>query len=199
MSLSQPLFCGVSLMQSRCSVVQLWDPRLGSRNTPLPIGSLPDPTRSPGKQRSRGIHALVESPVTGDLFALTGAHKVYTMRPSAGLFSANDPDATRSIPAEAIQPLRFSDPDLVSTFWMGLAISPDGRYLASGSAKGGLMTWDTLVPRTTREGVIEITAKSLSVRKGMETEKEITAVDWGHDIVSHIQKVRKDHAHDSCV
>jgi len=77
---------------------------------------------------------------------------------------------------------------------MGLAFSPCGRYLASGSARGGLMTWDTEAnsakgynrERTTTE----VNAMKLGMGHtwdGTGKEREVNAVDWGYDMVSELR------------
>ena len=122
---------------------------------------------------------MVEQPTTGDLFALTADSKVHVLRPSA----AQPQGATESL-AEAIQPVTYGHPHLRSNFWISLAFSPCGRYLASGSPKGGIMTWDTAAySGVSRHGVQEIIGTRFGMGPGTG-DREINAVDWGYDMVS---------------
>jgi denticleless len=74
---------------------------------------------------------------------------------------------------------------------MGLAFSPCGRYLASGSARGGLMTWDTAsrevqgYNRSPTMTVVNATKLGMGQTwDGTGKEREVNAVDWGYDMVS---------------
>jgi denticleless len=155
--------------------IKIWDPRFNTRATPQPLATLPDPTAI--SKRARGIHSMVEQPSTGDLHILTGTGRVHVVRPSA-----------MGDLREAIQPVEYYHDQLRSSFWMRLAFSPCGRYLAGGSASGGVMTWDTSL-RGTRSsaGILkEIRATRLGLGPSAYTarEREVSAVDWGHDMVS---------------
>ncbi|WVQ84543.1 hypothetical protein IAT38_006697 [Cryptococcus sp. DSM 104549] len=179
-------------------IVKLWDLRFpeptarspNPRPSCTPVGCLLDPTvqGSSPSRRARSINALCESPVNGDLYALCGDSKIHTLRPSAALHqtAADSPVAELDSPSrEAIQPKTFSDPNLlVQSFYLRLSISPDGRYLASGSCRGGLMTWDT-------QARGEETQKATRLGLGMggvgwpeHKDREICAVDWGKDMVA---------------
>ena len=122
---------------------------------------------------------MVEQPSTGDLHILTGAGRIHVVRPSA-----------LGHVEEAIQPVQYYHPQLRSSFWMRLSFSPCGRYLASGSSAGGVMTWDTEakgVSSTAGRGIVrEVKASRLELGNSAYTmcrEREVTAVDWGHDMV----------------
>lgn len=126
---------------------------------------------------------MAEQPTTGDLHVLTGDSKVHVLRPSAVVSAPSD-----SL-AEAIQPIRYTHPELKSSFWMGLAFSSCGRYLASGSSRGGVMTWDTKQVSMGRGVVTEVTATRLGMGTSWEglvsgRDREVNAVDWGYDMVS---------------
>ena len=165
------------------SVVRLWDPRYldGSPRNAIPSGVLPDPTALSSRTRSRGVHALAEQPGTGDLFALTGDSKINVLRPSAAM---TPEDLTWT---EAIQPVQCTHPDLRSNFWMGLSFSPCGRYLASGSSKGGVMTWDTGDSSSVqRHGVRQVMATNLQLSNDGR-DREVSAVDWGYDMVRSLR------------
>lgn len=140
--------------------------------------------------------------MTGDVYALCGDSKIHVLRPSAalirhhpahssGAFSAFTEEETY---AEAVQPATYSDPSmLISNFYIRLSLSPDGRYLAAGSCKGGLMTWDTQErgqDMNERRGASRTVAKKLGMgvevrMSGVgEKDREVCAVEWGKDIVS---------------
>lgn len=140
--------------------------------------------------------------MTGDVYALCGDSKIHVLRPSAalirhhpahssGAFSAFTEEETY---AEAVQPATYSDPSmLISNFYIRLSLSPDGRYLAAGSCKGGLMTWDTQErgqDMNERGDASRTVAKKLGMgvevrMSGVgEKDREVCAVEWGKDIVS---------------
>jgi denticleless len=126
---------------------------------------------------------MIEQPSTGDLHILTADSKVHVVRPSALVSGCSGTE-------EAIQPIRYTHPELRSSFWMGLSFSPCGRYLASGSSRGGVMTWDTC-PTATRgynvSGMRDVVATKIGLGdavQGWEREREVNAVDWGYDMVS---------------
>ena len=128
---------------------------------------------------------MVEQPNSGDLHILTADSKIHVVRPSASAY-----------PAEAVQPVQYTHPELRSSFWMGLAFSPCGRYLASGSARGGLMTWDTEARNVrgyNRSVMTEVQATKLGMGQswdGTGKEREVNAVDWGYDMVSRMLLLR---------
>jgi len=175
-----------------CSIVKLWDLRFPAstarspdpRPICTPFGELPDPTIQSRSRRPRSVNALVESPVNGDLYALCGDSKVHVLRPSA-YSSCEEPPKS-----EAIQPRIYTDPDLlVSSFYIRMAISPDGRYLSSGSCKGGVMSWETQ-EQGYDGGQMKATRLSLGtggVAWPEGREREVSAVDWGKDLVSLYQ------------
>lgn len=144
----------------------------------MPYGSLADPTIncSNPSRRPRSVNALVESPTTGDLFALCGDSKIHTLRPAYAAQAdadTNEPDLT------AILPGTYTDPNLlVSSFYLRASVSPDGKHLACGSGRGGVMTWDVNGKPDAR-GEIKATRLSL----GVHGDREVSAIDWGHDMV----------------
>lgn len=137
---------------------------------------------------------MTEQPTTGDLHILTADSRVHVVRPSAMLHSSSTLGTD-----EAIQPVRYSHPQLGSTYWMGLSFSPCGRYLASGSTKGGVMTWDTDSARAHGAGynvkeVSEVVATRVGLgpqSHGWEREREVNAVDWGYDMVRSPSRLAK--------
>jgi denticleless len=162
--------------------VKLWDPRFQQKTQPQAVASLPDPTAVNGA-RPRGIHAMCEQPSTGDLHILTGDSKIHVVRPSLNVAGDN---------SDLIQPVRYVHPELRSNFWMGISFSPCGRYLASGSTKGGVMAWDTASrPRSVRGSVNEVVATRLSLGESCDgREREVNAVDWGYDMVSSFNSLQ---------
>lgn len=147
---------------------------------------------------------MVESPVNGDVYALCGDSRIHVLRPSAALTrhqptwssGALNVFTEEEIYDEAVQPATYSDPSmLISNFYIRLSLSPDGRYLAAGSCKGGLMTWDTQErgqDMDGRGGASRIVAKKLGmgIEIGMSEvggkDREVCAVEWGKDIVSSV-------------
>ncbi|WVR03240.1 hypothetical protein IAU60_000231 [Kwoniella sp. DSM 27419] len=169
-------------------IVKLWDLRFPAPTTRSPeprpactsVGMLPDPTLHGNmpSRRARSINAMCESPTNGDLYVLSGDSKIHSLRPSYAMASAEDGSVSR----EAIGTKSFTDTNLlVSSFYVRLAISPDGRYLSSGSCRGGVMTWDTAAPghQATRLGM-----GMGGVEWPEGKEREVCAVDWGRDMLA---------------
>ncbi|WVO24023.1 uncharacterized protein IAS62_005383 [Cryptococcus decagattii] len=193
-------------------IIKLWDLRFPSatnrssnpRPTCTPSGSLPDATlsgESPAK-RARSINAMVESPVNGDVYALCGDSRIHVLRPSAALTRHHPAWSSGALNAfteeeiydEAVQPATYSDPSmLISNFYIRLSLSPDGRYLAAGSCKGGLMTWDTQERGQDIDGRADA-SRTMAKKLGMGIEmgmseaggkdREVCAVEWGKDILA---------------
>ncbi|WWC85496.1 uncharacterized protein L201_000360 [Kwoniella dendrophila CBS 6074] len=191
-------------------IVKLWDLRFPAPTTRSPeprpsctsLGSLPDPTTygSTPARRARSINALCESPATGDLYALCGDSKIHSLRPSSMLYSSsnlvneersrhsvfldNDDKEREFNLRETIGIKTYTDPNLlVSSFYIKLSISPDGKHLSSGSCKGGLMTWDI------NSKINDKATNRLSLAQGGVTwpqnkEREIGAVDWAKDMLA---------------
>lgn len=66
----------------------------------------------------------------------------------------------------------FSPHASYSTFYIRCAISPDSRYLATGSSSGEVFLWDTEGRGSGQEAVR---------LKGHE--REVSGLDWGHESV----------------
>jgi denticleless len=85
-----------------------------------------------------------------------------------------------------ILPKTYTDPSLlVSSFYIRLAISPDGRHLATGSGKGGVIAW-SIDQRGDEKGRVSGTRLPLGQGGGWwpdHREREVSAVDWGRDMV----------------
>jgi denticleless len=162
-------------------IVKLWDLRfpVAEKKTPRPSamawGELPDPTThcANPSRRARSVNALVESPTTGDLFAMCGDSKIHALRPACARSSDEDSDT------EAILPRTYTDPNLrVSTFYLRASISPDGEHLACGTSQGGVMTWD-IDGKVDSRGEVQATRLEF----GNRVDTEVSAIDWGHDMV----------------
>jgi denticleless len=111
---------------------------------------------------------------------MCGDSKIHTLRPSYARAPEETPDP------EAILPKTYTSPEMrVSNFYLRAAISPDGKYLASGSGKGGVMTWEIDGKADSRG---EVQATRLRYNQGREAD--ISALDWGHDMVClHLSNV----------
>lgn len=172
----------IAVQRLTISIVKLWDLRMpgvadkkSHKPTATPYGELPDATTNCANpsRRPRSVNALVESPTTGDLFALCGDSKIHALRPAYARSSEETPDT------QAVLPRTYTAPNLrVSTFYLRAAISPDGKHLACGSGKGGVMTWDVDGKVDSRG---EVQATRLRYDQGREAD--ISALDWGHDMV----------------
>ncbi|WVF66701.1 hypothetical protein IAT40_001443 [Kwoniella sp. CBS 6097] len=182
-------------------IVKLWDLRFPAptarSSEPRPsctsVGSLPDPTLhgTTPSRRARSINALCESPTTGDLYALCGDSKIHSLRPSYALYAnanneeCSSPSTPNTTSREAIGLRTYTDPNLlVSSFYIRLAISPDGRYLSSGSCRGGVMTWDTKSPTGRDDQATRLGMGMGGVVWPEGKEREVCAVDWGKDMLA---------------
>ncbi|KIJ19992.1 hypothetical protein PAXINDRAFT_166171 [Paxillus involutus ATCC 200175] len=165
-------------------VLNLWDLRLpvvdDTKRSPkmpraiTPLGSSPDdPTTMNGSRRPRGISSLCtgSGPTSSLLFALGADSRLHTYS-SPGL-----------IPLEA-----DTHPNLRTSFYVRLASSPCGRWLASGCSgkDGSLFLFD--VSNAARLSVSPYTkgcTASLSAAVQLRGQiGEIGAVDWANDMVA---------------
>lgn len=121
------------------------------------------------------------------LYALTTDARIHTHSP------LDISQSQQSLPPSSIfakQPVStptYGHSDLRTSFYSRLAVSPCGRYLASGSARGGgVHLWEIggpllgVRPQDTRErqGIVLRTASEETA--GVEAvEQEIGCVDWG--------------------
>lgn len=159
-----------------CSILRCWDLRVQTskrtRSTkhkvPTCIYSSPiDPTTLRGSRRPRGIVSLTSGsgPTAGLLFGLGADSRIHTY----------------AFPSLSPQPCEFGDQDLqASSFYVGIAVSPCGQWLASGSAgkegRGFLFDVSNACrPSHAREGT------GVGFRGQMG---EVGAVDWAQGMLA---------------
>ncbi|GJJ07363.1 hypothetical protein Clacol_001565 [Clathrus columnatus] len=121
-------------------------------------GNLDDPTLASGL-RSRGVSGLA-----------LGSNL------SAGYIWSIAADSRYTLPLKApysYQPKAFSHPNLtVKSFYVKLAASPCGRWLACGSSSGGTYIWD--VNDRSSSSPIEL----------ISSTKEVGSLDWAFDTLA---------------
>ncbi|KAH9943128.1 WD40 repeat-like protein [Epithele typhae] len=135
---------GIVSSSSFDGIVHLWDVRLptasptkSSRSTkpprPAPVLTSADPTTAADTRRPRGLTtlALGSGPTAGLLYALSNDARVHTYAlPTLAPLSGAAPGA---------DPYAFADPRMqTNSFYVRLAASPCGRWLASGSVVDGV-------------------------------------------------------------
>ncbi|KAF9221937.1 WD40 repeat-like protein [Gyrodon lividus] len=165
-------------------VLNIWDLRLpvmdGTKRSPrmpramTPLGSSPDdPTTMNGSLRPRGITSLCagSGPTSSLLFALGADSRLHTYS------------------SPMLMPLQTdTHPNLRTSFYVRLASSPCGRWLASGCSgnNGSLFLFD--VSNAARLSALphaKGSAQSLSAAVELRGQiGEIGAVDWAHDMVA---------------
>ena len=113
--------------------------------------------------------------------------------PNADLPSSHLPSFVRrvhlhtplSLSTPSISPTKFyTHPSLRVTFYSRLAVSPCGRYLTSGSARGRVHLWE--VGGSWTKGCEEKKEREGIVLKADEGGREIGYVDWGGEGVSAV-------------
>ncbi|KAG6328292.1 hypothetical protein ID866_10797 [Astraeus odoratus] len=140
--------------------------------TPICI-SPEDPTMLHGARRPRGLMTLCagSGPTGGLLFALGADNRVHTF------------DSSSLTPVESI-----THPNLSTSFYVHLASSPCGRWLASGCAgkNGSLFLYDVSnAGRVSASSHTRAFNQSLSVPVELRGQTgEIGAVDWANDTVA---------------
>jgi len=144
-------------------VLKAWDLRAKSskRNKPMPLYSSDDITLE-SSGRARGIVSVALDEQGEWAWALATDGSIYTYL--ALSLSTPSPDL----------PI-LSHPNLSSaSFYVRLALSPCGKYLASGSSNGEVYTW-----------AVDDTPTSVPVELvGHERGKEVGALDWGFDTLA---------------
>ncbi|KAJ7873264.1 WD40-repeat-containing domain protein, partial [Mycena olivaceomarginata] len=156
---------------STSGILRCWDVRVSQRTKsskpkePACLLSSPsDPTLSQGSPRPRGIISLVHGsgPSTGLLFALSADSRIHTYgRDSLAAFGNT-----------------YTHANLQTNFYVKLAASPCGRWLASGGAgvSGSSFMFD--ISNATR-GATEQAGVELKGHSG-----DAGAVDWATDMLS---------------
>ena len=164
-------------MTSTSRILQYWDLRVPTTprkkgaskpKTPLSLYSSPlDPTTLRGSRRSRGIISLVggSGPSAGLLFGLGADSRIHTY----------------DLPSLAAQSTVYTHSNLqANSFYVGLSMSPCGRWLASaGSGKQG-STFLFDVANASRAG--SATQQGLELN-GRQTG-EVGAIDWAQDMLA---------------
>ncbi|KIJ56517.1 hypothetical protein M422DRAFT_197447 [Sphaerobolus stellatus SS14] len=140
-----------------------WDlryPIVDKIETPLMAYETPnDPTLSTG-QRGRGIVSLAlgRNKTTGYIWGLAAGSNIHTY--------------SETLCADSLPQGRLTHPNLfVKSFYIKLAGSPCGSWLASGSSEGGLYLWDVASRTTKPRLAVELKAAG----------REIGAIDWASD------------------
>ena len=167
-----------------CSELNMWDLRqptakAAGKRTKKPAPMTPsctsptDPTVFHGARRPRGLMSLCagSGPSAGLLFALGADNRIHAY------------DSSTLIPVDS-----FTHPNLLSSFYVHLASSPCGRWLASGctSKNGSVFLYDIsnagrliASPRTKKRTESLTAAVELRGQTG-----EIGAVDWANDTIA---------------
>ncbi|KAI0771938.1 WD40 repeat-like protein [Trametes elegans] len=149
------------IVSSCCAdgIVNLWDVRLPSNNkrskakktskqVVKPLYTSTDPTAAGGSRRGRGITTLAggSGPTAALVFALGIDSRVHTytlpsLQALSGHTAPEPAPAPAPIPSTVVtydDPHAFSDPRMkTNSFYVRMATSPCGRWLAAGSATGG--------------------------------------------------------------
>ena len=162
-----------SLLTSTSRILKFWDLRIpttprkkGVSKSGAPVSlysSSVDPTTLHGSRRSRGIISLASG--SGLLFALGADSRIHTY----------------GLPSLAAQSTVYTHDNLqANSFYVGLSMSPCGRWLASaGSGKSG-STFLFDVENASRAGSASQQGLEL---KGQKTG-EVGAIDWAQDMLA---------------
>ncbi|KAF8803836.1 WD40 repeat-like protein [Phlegmacium glaucopus] len=171
---SQPF--GLVSSSSFDGILQYWDLRIptprkkgtSKPKAPLSLYSSPiDPTTLHGSRRSRGIISLTSGsgPSAGLLFALGADSRIHTY----------------DLPSLAAQRTVYTHDNLqANSFYVGLSMSPCGRWLASGGSgkKGSTFLFD--VGNASRPGSVSQQGSEL---KGQQTG-EVGGIDWARNMLA---------------
>lgn len=137
------------------------DPFHSSSTSP---SNSPAPNSSTSSSRPRGIASLALTPCGSTVYALSSSSHIQ----SYSALTLSLPESSGPFP----EPM--GDPRLrVNSFYLRLAVSPCGSWLASGSSSGDVLVWDIARSMRSRGGPVVLSA-------GAE-EGETSSVDWGAD------------------
>ncbi|GAA5944178.1 hypothetical protein JCM3775_001089 [Rhodotorula graminis] len=139
--------------------IKVWDLRRSHsrRINPATFETNDDALLSTMSARPHGISHMTLAPDGRKLYALSTDSHVYA-------YSATN--LTHAAPLAT-----FHSPQArYSTFYIRCAVSPDSRYLATGSSSGDVFMWDTEGQGTAGE----------AVRVKGHT-REVSGLDWGHE------------------
>lgn len=161
-------------------ILKAWDLRAKypKRTKPKPIYSSEDITlESAG--RARGIVSVVLDERGEWAWAMATDGSIYTYPVLSLSLSDSSSSSSLSFFAPALPVL--SHPNLkTASFYVRLAVSPCGRYLASGSTSGEVYTWAV---DDHQGGSME---PPLPVELiGHEKGKEVGSLDWGYNMVCY--------------
>ncbi|KAI0637884.1 WD40 repeat-like protein [Trametes polyzona] len=186
---------------SSCSsdgILNLWDVRLPATNTrtgskrttkqhPKPLFTSADPTTYSGARRGRGITTLSlgSGPTAALVFALGIDSRVhtYTLPSLAPLSGHATSTGTASAPDAPDDPHAYWDARMKSTsFYVRMAASPCGRWLATGGAtEGRAYLYD--ISTAGRAGAIGRAGWGAGVELRGQTG-EVGAVDWAEGMLA---------------
>ncbi|OSC98732.1 WD40 repeat-like protein [Trametes coccinea BRFM310] len=186
---------------SSCSsdgILNLWDVRLPSSNTrsrskkaakqrPMPLFTSPDPTTYGGTRRARGITTLASGtgPTAALVFGLGSDSRVHTyalpsLAPLSGLltFPSTPGDAEA-----AEDPHAFFHPRMKTTsFYVRMATSPCGRWLAAGGiAEGRAYLYDIAAAGRARDAGRGWWGSGVELRGHTG---EVGAMDWADGMLA---------------
>ncbi|KAH9894342.1 WD40 repeat-like protein [Cubamyces lactineus] len=183
---------------SSCSsdgILNLWDLRLPSANTrtrskktakqhPKPLFTSADPTAYGGARRGRGITTLAHGtgPTASLVFALGIDSRVHTYSlPSLDILSGCMSSATAGADGvEMNDPHAFYDSRMkTSSFYVRMATSPCGRWLACGDAVDGKASLYDVTTAGRARSVSGMRAVELKGQTG-----EVGAVDWADGVLA---------------
>lgn len=167
-----------TLLTSTSRILHYWDLRVPTTSprkkgtskpkAPLSLYSSPvDPTTLHGSRRPRGIIGLTSGsgPSAGLIFALGADSRIHTY----------------DLPYLAAQSTVYTHDNLqANSFYVGLSMSPCGRWLASAESgkKGSTFLFD--VENASRAGSVSRQGSEL---KGQQTG-EVGAIDWAQDMLA---------------
>ncbi|TPX38288.1 hypothetical protein SmJEL517_g00076 [Synchytrium microbalum] len=154
-------------------LVKIWDLRMGTDHTDISQHSISRSRLPEGLKRPHGLTSLTSDSNGSRLFASCSDHSVHVYN-----------TMNLGAPVQQLRSATFK----VTSFYIKTAISPDDRFLASGSSDGGLYVWDVEEARSDKNDFYSNVAGGGRPRVGpiilKGHESEVTAVSWsrGQDV-----------------